>query len=67
MTDYTDRYEHVKLITKKNGGEYAARVTGVEHARGSWVAFVDADDEVDPDMYERLMRNAQTYNAQISH
>ena len=67
MTDYTDRYEHVKLITKKNGAEYAARVTGVEHARGSWVAFVDADDEVDPDMYERLMRNAQTYNAQISH
>ncbi|MBR4991207.1 MAG: glycosyltransferase family 2 protein [Oscillospiraceae bacterium] len=67
MTYYTDRYEHVKLITKKNGGEYAARVTGVEHARGSWVAFVDADDEVDPDMYERLMRNAQTYNAQISH
>lgn len=67
MTDYTDRYEHVKLITKKNGGEYAARVTGVEHARGSWVAFVDADDEVDPDMYERLMCNAQTYNAQISH
>ena len=67
MTDYTDRYEHVKLITKKNGGEYAARITGVEHAQGSWVAFVDADDEVDPDMYERLLRNAQTYNAQISH
>ena len=67
MTVYTDRYEHVKLITKKNGGEYAARVTGVEHAQGSWVAFVDADDDVDPDMYERLMRNAQTYNAQISH
>ena len=67
VTAYTDRYEHVKLITKKNGGEYAARVTGVEHALGSWVAFVDADDEVDPDMYERLMRNAQTYNAQISH
>lgn len=64
---YTEKYPHVRLITKKNGGEYAARITGVEHAAGNWVAFVDADDAVDPDMYERLYRNAEKHNAQISH
>lgn len=67
MEEYTSRYDHVRLVTKKNGGEYAARITGVEHARGSWIAFVDSDDEVEPQMYERLLKNALDHDADISH
>lgn len=67
MEAYTSRYDHVRLVTKKNGGEYAARITGVEHAQGNWIAFVDSDDEAEPWMYERLLENALKYDADISH
>lgn len=67
MAGYTERFSNVKAIRKVNGGEYAARLTGVEHAQGDWIGFADADDEVEPQMYERLLENAKQYNAQISH
>lgn len=31
------------------------------------MAFVDGDDALDPDMYERLLNNAEKYDADISH
>lgn len=36
----------VRLITRPNGGLSAARMTGVEHARGTYLTFVDSDDIV---------------------
>lgn len=67
MAQYSARFPNVKAVRKKNGGEYAARLTGVEHATGEWIGFVDADDEVEPEMYQRLLENAHAHNAQISH
>lgn len=67
MADYCARFSNIKVIHKKNGGEYAARLTGVEHATGDWIGFVDADDEVEPQMYQRLLENAYAHDAQISH
>ena len=67
LKSYTEAHENVKLVNKKNGGEYAARMTGMEHASGDWIGFVDADDEIEPSMYERLMENACKYDADISH
>ena len=67
LADYSEKYENVRYLRKKNGGEYAARLSGVEIARGSWIGFVDADDETDPGMYELLYGNAVDCSAQISH
>lgn len=50
-----------------NGGVTHARLTGIGMAKGEWIGFVDGDDVIEPDMYERLLRNAQLYHAQISH
>lgn len=36
-------------IYRENGGQNAARKTGVEHASGDWVMFVDSDDFVTAD------------------
>ena len=50
----------VRVIHQKNGGLSAARNTGIEAARGNWLGFVDSDDFVAPDFYEKL------YNAAVN-
>ncbi len=57
----------VKVIHKPNGGVTSARMAGIEAAKGEWTGFVDGDDEIEPDMYERLLDNALKYDADISH
>lgn len=43
-----------RLITRENGGLSAARNTGLRHARGDFIAFVDGDDRVDPAYLEAM-------------
>lgn len=38
----------IRVFHKKNGGVSSARNIGLDNARGEWVAFIDADDEVSP-------------------
>lgn len=44
----------VSVFHQPNGGLSAARNTGLEHASGDYVVFVDSDDEMMPRMVERL-------------
>ncbi|MBE6950618.1 MAG: glycosyltransferase [Ruminococcaceae bacterium] len=66
-----DRYaaqdRRVKAIHKENGGVTSARLRGVAEASGQWIGFVDGDDLIEPQMYERLMENALKHGADISH
>ena len=59
--------KRLRVIHQKNGGVTRARFTGIEVASGEWIGFVDGDDEIEQDMYERLLQNAKKYNADISH
>jgi glycosyltransferase involved in cell wall biosynthesis len=45
----------VTVIRKPNGGVASARNLGVEHAKGDWFAFLDADDYWEPIKLERQL------------
>lgn len=52
---FHERDARVRVIAKKNGGLLRARKTGLSHARGELVGFVDSDDWIDADMYAQLV------------
>lgn len=54
-------------VYKENGGVTSARIAGIKKAHGDYIGFVDGDDEIEPDMYEFLLKNALDYDADISH
>lgn len=70
--EIADKYQElypdkVKVIHTENHGVTMARFEGIIASHGEWIGFVDGDDEIEPDMYERLYNNAVKYGADISH
>ncbi|GEM_PF-169264 len=56
----------VKVIHQPNQGLSVARNKGIEAARGYYLAFVDSDDWLEPDMYRILIMLVDTYDADIA-
>jgi glycosyltransferase involved in cell wall biosynthesis len=50
---YAQLDPRIKLIQQRNQGLSAARNTGLHHAQGSFVGFLDHDDALDPHKLER--------------
>lgn len=49
----------IRVFHKENGGVSSARNLGIEKARGEFIGFVDSDDYIEPQMYERLLMVAR--------
>lgn len=56
----------IRVIHKENGGLTSARLAGFHSCSGEYVAFVDSDDYVYPNMIEALLHPAESENAQLS-
>ncbi|MDR2210033.1 MAG: glycosyltransferase [Spirochaetaceae bacterium] len=55
LRDYEGRDSRVRVISfEQNKGVSVARNTGIDAAQGEYIGFVDSDDYVDLDFYEKL-------------
>ena len=53
--EYAKNDRRVLVLRKKNGGPISARMEGLHSAKGRFITFLDADDWVDDDLYEKLL------------
>ena len=57
--------ERIRVIHKENGGLDSARKAGILTATGRYVGYVDGDDWIEPQMYEKLLENAYAYDVAV--
>lgn len=67
LREYEKKYPHqIILITcEENGRQGTARNIGLQYATGAYVGFVDSDDWIEPDMYEKMYEKITTYDCDI--
>ena len=66
IEQYTIKDGRIKFIKqKKNAGVSVARNTGIDAATGEYIGFVDPDDWVDSDYFEKLYNHIVAENADV--
>ena len=67
--EYAGKDGRIKVIHKENGGLSSARNAGLEYQRSldnDFIAFVDSDDYIKPEMYETMISSLDKSGADIA-
>ncbi len=64
--EWAKKDERIRVIHKQNGGLSDARNAGIDVATGEFMAFVDSDDYIALDMYEKLYTVLKNNDADVS-
>ena len=59
--EFAQKDRRLRIIHKENGGVSSARNRGIEEAVGKYIAFVDGDDCIDPEMYTTMITILQDH------
>ena len=65
LDGYASKDCRIRVINQENGGLSAARNTGMSHASGEYIAFLDSDDYLTPDMLAKTVDKADETEADI--
>lgn len=60
---FPDKFRAVHSEVNRHQG--GAKNIGLRMAKGEWIGFIDSDDWITPDMYEKLIRRAQETGADL--
>lgn len=65
LKEYESKYpeKFVAVHSEVNLHQGGAKNIGIRKARGEWIGFIDADDWITPDMYEKLINRAEETGA----
>ncbi|MBR5857185.1 MAG: glycosyltransferase family 2 protein [Bacteroidales bacterium] len=63
---YEERDSRIKVVTQQNKRQGGARNTGMDMACGEYIGFVDSDDYVDKDYFQKLYEAAVRESAHIA-
>lgn len=64
--NYAKKDDRVKVIHKKNGGQGSARNMGLDIAKGEYIGFVDSDDYIEIDMYQKMINAIKKNEADLA-
>ena len=67
LKEYAQTDNRIKIINfSQNKGAAVARNTAIDEAKGEYIGFVDSDDYIDLDFYEKLYERAKKDDADIA-
>ena len=66
LEEYKNKDNRVVVINQENSGVSASRNSGMKIAKGEYIGFVDSDDWVDLDFFEKLYNSAIKNGADIA-
>ena len=62
---YEAAFSNIRVLSQTNRGPSAARNLGLDESRGEHIAFLDADDYIDPAAFRRTVSLLDGYDAQV--
>ena len=66
IKNYKKKDKRIKLITNKsNQGQSTCRNIGLSAAKGEYIGFIDSDDYIDINMFEKMLKNIKEQKTDI--
>lgn len=66
LEKFAKQDDRITILNQKNSGQSTARNRGIDKASGIYLGFVDSDDWVDLNYFEKLYTSAEKYNCDMA-